>query len=388
MINSSFLSIETPVKASLRRKEEVTPVKSVNLSKRFKPSLTIKRQLTQLLRIHNFQFHVDIKFVPLKELGISVKLRNGLSEFFKQSVDIPDTVRKHEEFAMDSKYFDSFIRDYIAEEFMCQTEYSFSIISVLHYIHLFGVSLDDALCELFEFSTSHSLCQMCVTGDDQEERKELANRHNFLLLKSLLKEKEVKKNDVFDICASDDSLNDPACDLEKLESTSEEVTSCSSNKDTVDQDKSRMDNEEDFCFNPFVTGNKHSSSEDVFSFNPFTVASDVNEVLNSTIAFNPFTESDTFKGIEDIKDCSPVGHVKERKIIVCDHCGKGFLNRYNMKQHLISVHKIYPKGMSVFKCDFPNCSFTSGNQILFNRHVHKQKKVPNKRINSFYTDKI
>ena len=80
MINSSFLSIETPVKASLRRKEEVTPVKSVNLSKRFKPSLTIKRQLTQLLRIHNFQFHVDIKFVPLKELGISVKLRNGLSE--------------------------------------------------------------------------------------------------------------------------------------------------------------------------------------------------------------------------------------------------------------------------------------------------------------------
>ena len=53
--------------------------------------------------------------------------------------------------------------------------------------------------------------------------------------------------------------------------------------------------------------------------------------------------------------------------------------------YLSSVHKIFPKDMSVFKCVYPGCSFTSGNQILFNRHVHKPKKVPSIMIRFKFT---
>ena len=41
--------------------------------------------------------------------------------------------------------------------------------------------------------------------------------------------------------------------------------------------------------------------------------------------------------------------------------------------------------MKVFKCVFPRCDFTTGNQILFNRHKHKNIKVPIKirKFNEF-----
>ena len=330
MINSSFLSIETPVKVSLRQHDEVTPVKCVNLNKRFRPTPEIQRQLAQFERIHNFQYHENIRFMPLQELGITKKLVSSLSEFFKQKIDIPDTVKKYEEAAIDSKYFDAFMREYISEEFSCQTDYSFSIVSVLHYVNIHDISLEDALCELFEFSTSQSLCQICVRGHDPDERKDLADRHNFNLLNSLL----MKRDD--DISGSDDSADDPTCVIGKLGSeSSEEHTEMFSEKDTNVKETIPRNVDQDFFFNPFFKDNySHSEISEVeCAFNPFQVDAGESSVLNSTLAFNPFGGCEG--GIETLKDCSPVAHVKSKENISCDHCRKTFSNRYNSKLHLI-----------------------------------------------------
>ena len=313
MINSSFLSVETPIKGPIRRSDEVTPVKSVNLTKRFRPSPQIQRQLMQFERVHRFQYHESVRFLPLNELRITFKLVGALSEFFKQTIDIPDTVKKYEEAAVDSKYFHAQMRDYISEEFDCQIDYSFCIVSVLHYINIFEVCLEDALCELFQFSTSQSLCQQCVSGDDHQERKELADRHNFNLLNGLLMVKEVS-----DISDSDDSFDDPAfCGGEDLVSDSSDPSL--SEKDTDMSDKISNDADADFLFNPFTIDDDHSSDVE-FSFNPFEVCADESDVFNSTV--NPLAGCNG--GLKTLSDCSPVAHIKKKKTSIVITVGKAF----------------------------------------------------------------
>ena len=80
MIDCSFLSVETPVKVFIRRKDEVTPVKC-DLNKRFCPSAKLKRKLIEIDRVHYFQFHEDVRFLPLKDLKISKKILNELSKY-------------------------------------------------------------------------------------------------------------------------------------------------------------------------------------------------------------------------------------------------------------------------------------------------------------------
>ena len=92
------------------------------------------------------------------------------------------------------------------------------------------------------------------------------------------------------------------------------------------------------------------------------------EIMNSTAIeeSHPALQN----GIEDISDIQV--HVKCRGS-TCKHCGKEFNNSNNMKQHLISIHKIFPPGMTVFKCPFKKCDFVSGNRVAFARHSHHLK---------------
>ena len=55
----------------------------------------------------------------------------------------------------------------------------------------------------------------------------------------------------------------------------------------------------------------------------------------------------------------------------CKKCGKEFNKMYNLKLHLVSVHKDFPKGMTIFQCSVEGCSFSSGSDILFRRNTHK-----------------
>jgi zinc finger/BTB domain-containing protein 41 len=120
------------------------------------------------------------------------------------------------------------------------------------------------------------------------------------------------------------------------------------------------------------------SEEDVYIFK-----SDEDEI------FNPFAEThankyvnSTFKSSSKPRNSesmfqnehSPIKH-PDKPNISCEHCGKVFRKMYNLKQHIICVHKIFPKGVAIFKCPVPDCRFVSGNKILFNRHNHNKKIV-------------
>ena len=43
--------------------------------------------------------------------------------------------------------------------------------------------------------------------------------------------------------------------------------------------------------------------------------------------------------------------------------------------NIISVHRIFPNGMTVYQCSEKHCSFVTGSRICFNRHVHRQTQV-------------
>lgn len=343
MIDCSFLSVETPVKVFIRRKDEVTPVKC-DLNKRFCPSAKLKRKLIEIDRVHYFQFHEDVRFLPLKDLKISKKILNELSKFFQSTIDIPDLIKKHEEIAIDAKYFTPLMKDYIGEEFGCVTEYSFCIISVLHYVHRFNVTIEDALCELLVLSTSLSLCPRCINGDTERERMKMAERHNLVLLESL----QSLDTCVGELCVSDDSVSDPTCLLEDLPRSSKDGDSSmdlgsSHELDFNNLESKKLKSDNEVNFNPFRSDESCDLVVDEFCFNPFIEDpkdmtmynfDDTENVLNSTLSFNPFSESDTDLPKEMCEISSIKVHSRGLDI-KCDFCVKSFSNRHNMKLHLI-----------------------------------------------------
>ena len=85
----------------------------------------------------------------------------------------------------------------------------------------------------------------------------------------------------------------------------------------------------------------------------------------------------TFKSINNVskclflKDLSPIRKTELNiRLSKCDHCGKEFSKKNNLKRHIVSVHKIYPKGMTFYECPVKDCTFVSDNQTHFNRHRH------------------
>ena len=58
----------------------------------------------------------------------------------------------------------------------------------------------------------------------------------------------------------------------------------------------------------------------------------------------------------------------------CPHCNHTFKTNYNMKQHIISVHKITMPGVKIYKCNFKNCTFVTGSRVMLNRHNHDKDK--------------
>ena len=355
MANCSFLSIETPVKVYIRNKNEVSPVKVSKNLERWCPTPKMKKMLAQLLRAHDFQFHTSISFKPLEDLNISRKTAKQLTDFFQSEIDVPDVVKRLEEIAYKSNYYDMFMRDYITEEFECQTEYSFCVITVLHYIQYFKISIEEACEEVFFFSSSKSLCELCVP--EENKNKNLAQKHNYELLTAMINSRVMVSDDL-DI--TDDSSEDRTYQVK--ESGESTMSSSRRSCDQQSEDVKTSGSDEEFFFNPFIVGSKSAVNEQLNLM-------DVNkEYMNSTAIeeSHPALQN----GIEDISDIQV--HVKCRGSS-CKYCGKEFNNSNNMKQHLISIHKIFPPGMAVFKCPFKKCDFVSGNRVAFARHSHNLK---------------
>ena len=164
----------------------------------------------------------------------------------------------------------------------------------------------------------------------------------------------------------DDSFNDPNYE-EKQDSPDLETS--------LESDIYEFDDGSEIC-NPF---DKSSSNESLI--NPFETevasklpseCSDSENLLNSTEIVNPFSESSPMSSSKN----EPEG--KE-----CPHCGKKFTSSYNMKQHKVSIHKIFPPDMKIFTCDFKNCNFATGSRVQFTRHGHsKSPQVEEKASNT------
>ena len=192
-----------------------------------------------------------------------------------------------------------------------------------------------------DFLKSELVCEFCISGAG--DKSEVARRTNCSVLRSKL-----------DFDTLDDSFDDPDFD-----------SNLAVNHDSSDdsEDVYTFVDESDF-FNPFV---KQSSN----SFcNPFHENATATVIPSQPVeitpdSFNPFAASSpkcdkrTEQGIKNI----------------CSYCDVRFFSNYNMKQHMISIHKIFSPGMKVFKCDFDKCNFVTGSKIMFVRHHHKSVQI-------------
>ena len=146
MIDSSFCNVKTPQKKFISSKE-VVPINIADKSDkgRFSPSKDMMKLLEGLDRVHLFQFHKEVVLVELTEMPfLSVKVTKDLGEFFRrESPDIPDVIHNLETIAVTDGYYSSFLKYFVAEEFSNPEEYSFSILTVLNYMHAFSISLQD-----------------------------------------------------------------------------------------------------------------------------------------------------------------------------------------------------------------------------------------------------
>ena len=72
--------------------------------------------------------------------------------------------------------------------------------------------------------------------------------------------------------------------------------------------------------------------------------------------------------------------IEEKKVPKpCHLCDKIFYNGNNLKQHLISRHKVFPPKMKIYNCTFPECSFVTGSRVAFQRHLKTSRSHPDLR---------
>ena len=134
-------------------------------------------------------------------------------------------------------------------------------------------------------------------------------------------------------------------------------------KDVIESESSESKNSDDI----FKFDSDEEDIDKLKIFNPFikpTAKTPDAKFAHSSLKTS--SKSRTAESMFPPED-SPIKQVAlARKELKCNHCEKVFQKNYNLKLHLISIHKIFPKGMSVFKCPVTGCSFVSGNRLLFN----------------------
>lgn len=295
-MNCSALSIETPVKTSIREKV-ATPVKDVD--KRFSPSKTFQTLLGRIDRVHKYQFHTSFQFDDLTEIKITQEMVTQIKHIIdSEEPDSSDLVLKIEELSINEGKFSTFLKLYVAEEFQVDPSYSFLILCVLNYMKSFDIDFEIAMFELGSLSSSETLCCLCINGGHEADKVKMANMHNFNIYRNIGADKNS------DISSGDDSFSD------KTYNVKEGAEYSSSDHGIFDFREEPEINEQ---FNPFDTSDsEHDSAE-------------TGPQMNSTEVFNPFD------------DAIKTPEVKKRKegVSQCEFCAKDFSNRHNLKLHHI-----------------------------------------------------
>ena len=206
------------------------------------------------------------------------------------------------------------------------------------------VSQEVALTDLFTLSTKKTVCDQCISGlevGSAADRQNAADCHNFQLLKSLSFH-DFDSHDVKDLSFSDDSIKDPEYTI----TNDEEVSSEESESSDVQEESY----EGEKIFNPLLSPDITSDvfdfiEEEEFDFNikfnPFVSTSENNADIehfspnaNSTMRFNPFTETEGLSN-RTFSECTSSIIKSKSPSINCEFCPKVFTNKHNMKQHLI-----------------------------------------------------
>ena len=301
-MNSSSLAVETPVKVFIREKLQ-TPFK-IETEKRFAPSESCRDLLKQIARIHRYQFHDEFDFKDLTRIEINQDTVKNISNYIlSEEPDLSDLVLRIEEIVLSENKFNNFVKNYISEEFLVDSSYSFLVLCILNYKDVYKLELEQAIFELQRLSSSNTLCELCITGDQIGEKNRMSQIHNLSIYGNILTT-DIKLDDL----SSDDSFTDKHF---------------SPHSSSVSTDEFGHSIEPTKClnFNPFDSSSEISC--------PNSKHSSQIHPLNSTELNNPFSETSSDSAIESNNNCFV------RKGLVCEHCGKSFYNSHNRKLHYI-----------------------------------------------------
>jgi len=296
----------------------------------------------------------EISFCKLEEMHLTEDNVKEIEKFFLEvQPDVPDDIMKQEEEAIYERTFTEQKKRYLAEEFQIAGEYSYSAVCVLCYSHVNKLSIQESGEKLFGsnvFNESLSLNDEDSSRDVADERD-----HNQIEDVSDIISTTSDKERSF---ISDDSYKD--ADYKPLNNVTDSSTSDNS-EDSPLIDASNLVDVYDF---------PAEEEADLKIFNPFCrvkkTAEHSNKIVNSTFRCSINVAKCLFS-----KELSPIRKTElHKRLSKCDHCGKEFSKKNNLKRHIVSVHKIYPKGMTIYECPVKDCTFVSDNQTHFNRHRH------------------
>ena len=173
-INSFACSIITPVKTSQFPCATITPEKdsrTINTLKRMtRCSATAeqKRVLQSMERSHKFLCHGKVKYSELESRGLTLSSVEEIQRYFNENMpDIPDSILKQEEEAIELGEFCDKRRKYIAEDFEIPTEYSFLTICLLSYGIEHKVSVAESEHDLLDLFSASLICDECSLASEE-----------------------------------------------------------------------------------------------------------------------------------------------------------------------------------------------------------------------------
>jgi len=299
---------------------------------------------TKLEEVHNFLYHSEKCYSRIEMMNLTMdSIAEVKTVFSEMQPDIPDIILKCEENAISSGEFNKKIRAYLAEEFNIPEEYSFCVICILNFGFLYQLDIATSGKYLFQLSSSRFECSQCVMTEDVVKNKDFCSKFR--------KERNLRALQELQARSSEEEVDDSEKDEDFLPPDSKK----SSDSD-IASDVYEFHDDSDFdIYNPF---------------DPLESSTEFN-LVNSTFRRETVNSKKSLPA-----DLSPI----RRYNFVCQKCSRNFSKKYNLKLHLVSQHKIFPKGMSIYQCPEKDCSFVSGNLVLFNRHSHKKTTALGKML--------
>lgn len=363
-VNSFAANIETPVK---KVEEDSAKLREVGggCVGRCSPSSELQSLLKRIVRIHQFRHSPVMKCI--NKIKLSLKIRNELRSLFDGfEDDESDWMIKLEASCTESGQFSTFIRKYISFEFRVQLQYSFCVFILLNYMNELSLDAETAFVDIFKLKVENTFCLSC-----SDLSFSMIEKENLNYLKKVY---EGATNVSFE-----DSDCDPEFDMKNYNddaSSSVETSSDDEMSKNKTVGKVKINKEELHQCNPFLSDD---DSNDVYSFreeldcNPFVTTGDDLDYQRWKICNNANT-SDVPK-MSSVKDKSRI------KLSECDHCEGQFKSKYNLKLHLVQVHRIFFEDVTVYDCPESSCKFVTGSRICYNRHAATHIRKPKIKVN-------